>query len=92
MREMVVAEYVTVDGIMEETAWTGPYFNEEAARAQLDLLRASEALLLERVTYQGFAAVWPSMTDEAGFADGMNGLPPSWFRRLWKGPSGTTRR
>jgi dihydrofolate reductase len=32
-------------------------------------------LLLGRVTYQGFAAAWPSMKDDAGFADKMNGMP-----------------
>jgi dihydrofolate reductase len=31
-------------------------------------------LLLGRVTYDGFAAAWPSMTDEAGFADQMNSI------------------
>ncbi|MGH8861614.1 MAG: dihydrofolate reductase family protein, partial [Jatrophihabitantaceae bacterium] len=31
--------------------------------------------LLGRVTYEGFAAAWPEMTDESGFADRMNGLP-----------------
>jgi dihydrofolate reductase len=36
---------------------------------------AGDALLLGRVTYERFAAAWPSMTDEAGFADRMNNLP-----------------
>ena len=35
----------------------------------------SDAHLLGRVTYQGFAAAWPSRTDEQGFADRMNSLP-----------------
>ena len=60
---------------MEEPAWTAPYFNEEVAKFQSDLLFESEALLLGRVTYQGFAAAWPSMTDEEGFADKMNSIP-----------------
>ncbi len=75
MRKLVVAEYVSLDGVMEEPSWTGPYFNEEVAKFQFDLLFASDALLLGRVTYQGFAAAWPSMTDEEGFADRMNSLP-----------------
>ena len=75
MRRIVAAEYVSLDGVMEEPAWTGPYFDEELGKAQLDLLFASDALLLGRVTYEGFAAAWPSMTDEQGFADRMNGLP-----------------
>jgi dihydrofolate reductase len=36
---------------------------------------AAGALLLGRVTYEGFAAAWPSMNDDAGFADRMNGMP-----------------
>ena len=75
MRKLVVAEYVSLDGVMEEPSWTGPYFNEDVARFQFELLFASDALLLGRVTYQGFAAAWPSMTDEEGFVDRMNGLP-----------------
>jgi dihydrofolate reductase len=38
-------------------------------------LRAAEALLLGRVTYEGFAEAWPNMTDEAGYADKMNAMP-----------------
>ncbi|MEE6449430.1 dihydrofolate reductase family protein [Gottfriedia acidiceleris] len=52
-----------------------PYFNEEVGKFQNDLLFTSEILLLGRVTYQGFAAAWPSMTDEDGFADKMNSMP-----------------
>jgi dihydrofolate reductase len=40
-----------------------------------DQLFKSDALLLGRLTYQGFAASWPSITDEEGFADRMNSLP-----------------
>ena len=71
MRKIVVSMYMSLDGVMEEPAWTMPYFNEEVAKFQSDLLFDSEALLLGRVTYEGFAAAWPSMTDEEGFADKM---------------------
>ncbi|AQU77119.1 dihydrofolate reductase family protein [Priestia megaterium] len=75
MRKIVVSMYMSLDGVMEEPAWTMPYFNEEVAKFQSDLLFDSEALLLGRVTYEGFAAAWPSMTDEEGFADKMNSMP-----------------
>src|SRR5258708_18467927 len=55
--------------------WSFLYWNEEAAQYKFDELFASGALLLGRVTYQIFAAAWPSMKDEKGFADRMNGLP-----------------
>jgi dihydrofolate reductase len=49
--------------------------SEEIAQFKQNDLFASDALLMGRVTYQGHAAAWPSMTDEAGFADRMNSLP-----------------
>ncbi len=75
MRKVVVTMFVSLDGVMEEPAWTMPYWNDEIAKFKLDELFATDAHLLGRVTYQGFAAAWPSRTDEAGFADRMNSLP-----------------
>jgi dihydrofolate reductase len=84
MRKVIVSEFVTLDGVMEDPGgaekfeyggWTMPYWNEEIGKVKFDELFASDALLLGRVTYQGFAAAWPGRTDEAGFADKMNGLP-----------------
>lgn len=76
MRKIVATEFVTLDGVMEEPSeWSFQFRNEEAAKFKFDELFTSDALLLGRVTYQGFAAAWPSMTDEQGFADRMNSLP-----------------
>ena len=76
MRRIVVSEFVSLDGVMEAPdQWHFPFFNEEAGKYKDDELFASDALLLGRVTYEGFAAAWPSMTDEEGFADRMNGYP-----------------
>jgi dihydrofolate reductase len=55
--------------------WTMPFWSDEIGKFKFDELLASDALLLGRVTYQGFAAAWPSSTDEAGFAQRMNSLP-----------------
>ncbi len=74
MRKIVVAEFLSLDGVMEAPAWTAPYWNDEIAKFKYDELFASDVLLLGRVTYQGFAAAWPS-SDEGDFADRMNGLP-----------------
>jgi len=46
---------------------------EEGDRFKLDETLQSEALLLGRVTYQGFAEAWPSRTGE--FADKFNSMP-----------------
>jgi dihydrofolate reductase len=75
MSTVVAVEYLSLDGIMDEPAWSGPYFNEEVQNFQLNNLMGSDALLLGRVTYEGFKSAWPTMTDEAGFADKMNGMP-----------------
>jgi len=75
MRKVVVTEFLTLDGVMEAPEkWTSPFGNAEIAKYKSDELFASDTLL-GRVTYQGFAAAWPSRTDESGFADRMNSLP-----------------
>jgi dihydrofolate reductase len=84
MRRLIVSEFVTLDGVMEgpggdggfkHAGWSMRYWDAGIAKFKLEELRAADALLLGRVTYQGFAAAWPSVTDEEGFADRMNGLP-----------------
>ncbi len=76
MRKVVVSEYVTLDGVMEAPdKWSFQFWTDEGASFKFDELFASGALLLGRVTYQGFAAAWPSMKDEEGFADRMNNIP-----------------
>ncbi|MBO0847782.1 MAG: dihydrofolate reductase family protein [Nocardioides sp.] len=73
---LVATEYLTVDGIFEEPGhWSRPYFGEEAQQFKLEELHATDALLLGRVTYEGFAAAWPTMSDPVGFADKMNTMP-----------------
>ena len=74
--KIVVTEFITLDGVVEAPhEWSFPYWTEETAKFKLAELRAADAHLLGRVTYEGFAAAWPTMTDEEGFADRMNGLP-----------------
>ena len=85
MRKIVVTEFVTLGGVMEDPGgaekskhggWAFQFDRgPEGDKFKFDELFASDALLLGRVTYQGFAAAWPSMKDEAGFADRMNNLP-----------------
>ena len=64
MRKIVVTEFMALDGVVEEPAWTFPYWNDEVAKFKGEESSASDALLLGRVTYQGFAAAWPESTDE----------------------------
>ena len=48
---------------------------DDGDRFKLDEVMGSDALLLGRKTYEGFAAAWPGRTDEAGFADKFNSMP-----------------
>jgi dihydrofolate reductase len=76
VRKLVVTMYVTLDGVMEApNKWSFQNWNSETQQFKFDELFASDALLLGRVTYEGFSAAWPAMKDELGFADRMNSMP-----------------
>jgi dihydrofolate reductase len=85
MRKIVVSEFVTLDGIMDDpggaegTAHGGWSFkfgrSDDQQKFKSDELFASGALLLGRVTYQGFAAAWPTMPGTGAFGERMNSLP-----------------
>lgn len=73
---LVATEYTSLDGIFEEPGhWSSPFFNEEAAAFKWEELRAADALLLGRRTYDGFAAAWPAMEGTGEFGVRMNSLP-----------------
>jgi dihydrofolate reductase len=83
MGRIVVSQFVTVDGVVEDPggsehrpfgAWAFKFQRgDDGDRFKLDEVMAAEALLLGRVTYEGFAAAWPSR--EGDFADKFNGMP-----------------
>jgi dihydrofolate reductase len=85
MGRIVVTEFVSLDGVIEapgggedyrHAGWTFEIDRgEEGDRFKLDELREAEAQLLGRATYEGFAAAWPTIEDEAGFAEKMNAMP-----------------
>ena len=85
MGKLVVTEFVSLDGVFEDPGgaegfehggWSFEFDRgEDGDKFKLDELLASDAQLLGRVTYQGFAKAWPSITDEAGFAEKMNSMP-----------------
>jgi dihydrofolate reductase len=64
MRKVVVTEFMSLDGVMEEPRWTFKYWNDEIAKFKGEESSASDALLLGRVSYEGFAAAWPESKDE----------------------------
>jgi dihydrofolate reductase len=83
--KIVVTEFVSLDGVIEapgggedyrHAGWTFEIERgQEGDRFKLEELQEAEAQLLGRVTYEGFAAAWPQMEDEAGFATKMNAMP-----------------
>jgi dihydrofolate reductase len=76
MGKIVAVEYTTLDGVFEEPAWSGPYFNEELSSWQAANLQEADALLLGRKTYEGFKAAWPQMEEATGdFGVRMNSMP-----------------
>jgi len=84
MRKVVVSEFVSLDGVMEDPGgaegfehggWVFQFERgPEGDRFKLDEVLEADAMLLGRVTYQGFAEAWPSRTDDQGFADKMNSM------------------
>jgi dihydrofolate reductase len=75
MRKIKLAMYVSVDGVVENPAWTAPFWDDELSELQKDYLFASDALLLGRVTYEGFAAAWPTMEGTGEYGEKMNSMP-----------------
>ena len=83
MGRIVVTEFVSLDGVMEAPGGGEAYRHggwtfeiergDEGDKFKLDEALSAEALLLGRVTYEGFAQAWPSREGE--FADKFNTMP-----------------
>jgi len=72
MRKLIVTEFLSLDGVMENPGWTFKYWNDETAAFKGAETLSSDALLLGRVTYEGFAAAWPGREDDG--AEFFNGV------------------
>lgn len=68
MRELIVTEFVSLDGVMEapggeagyaHAGWVGPYFSDELGAYKLEEQLAADVLLLGRKTYESFYGAWP---------------------------------
>lgn len=82
MRTLIVSEFVTLDGVMEapggepthpHSGWVFDFMSPEQEQYKLTETLDAEALLLGRVTYEGFSAAWPERG--GAFADKMNAMP-----------------
>jgi dihydrofolate reductase len=83
MRKIVVTEFISLDGVIEDPGgaegyqhggWTFQFNDDEGMAFKLQETFDHDAQLLGRVTYEGFAKAWPDMKDDAGFADKMNSM------------------
>ncbi len=74
MRSLTVTEFLSLDGVMENPAWTFPYWNDETAQFKGEETTPNDVLLLGRVTYEGFAAAWPQRGNEDPGAAYFNGV------------------
>ncbi len=73
---LVATEYVSLDGVFEEPGeWSFPFFSEEAAQFKFAELNETDAQLLGRKTYEGFAKAWPTMEGTGDFGVKMNTMP-----------------
>lgn len=79
MRELIVSEFVTLDGVMEapggegthpHQAWVVDYLCPEQGQYKLEEALAADTLLIGRVTYETFVGAWPERTGE--LADQLN--------------------
>jgi dihydrofolate reductase len=86
MRKVIVQTQVSLDGVQENPhLFVFDYSNEETLNHVKANLFQSDALLMGRVTYQGFAAVWPTRTGDE-FSDRINSLPKYVASRTLKEP------
>jgi dihydrofolate reductase len=84
MGKVAVSTFVRLDEVMQDPGgvgefdrggWQIRFFDDRAGAIAKEGLFAADALPLGRITYEHFAAAWPEMTDEEGFADRMNSIP-----------------
>ncbi len=85
MGKLVVSEFVSLDGVMEDPGgaegtpnggWTFRFPAPEGQQYKFEELQASDVQLLGRVTYEEFAGAWPAMREAAGeFGEKMNAMP-----------------
>jgi len=85
MRRVVITEFISVDGVIEDPGgsenfdrggWAFQFERgEDGDKFKLDELFEFDGQLLGRVTYEGFAAAWPERDDPMGFAERMNSMP-----------------
>lgn len=84
MRRLVVTEFITLDGVIEDPGgsegtkhggWGRKFSSNDTMKLKFEELFEADVQLLGRVTYDGFASAWPTMQGTGEFGERMNGMP-----------------
>ena len=76
MRKLKLAMYVSVDGVVEKPAWTGPFWNDQLSQLQERLSVHKRRPAPGTRHLDGFAVAWPTMEESTGeFGKKMNAMP-----------------
>jgi dihydrofolate reductase len=75
MGKITVTSFITLDNVVEDPhLWSGAFQSDDTGKLNLDVLNDADAMLLGRVTYEGFAAAWPSRSGDP-YSDKFNAMP-----------------
>ena len=75
MGKLTVTSFITLDNVVEDPhLWSGDFQSEDTGELNGAVLADADGLLLGRVTYEGFAAAWPSRSGDP-FSDKFNSMP-----------------
>lgn len=93
MRNLIATLFVSVDGYAtgrnpDDMDWVINYQGPETMQRTLDAMRDNDLMVMGRVTYEIFAAYWPTATpeEEGDFTDVMNSTPKVVFSRTLAEP------
>lgn len=76
MRKIIVSTMTTLNGVIENPQlWSFDFMNDEVMKFAYDQLFASDALIMGRLTYEGFSQAWSARAGADAFADRINALP-----------------
>ncbi len=75
MGKLTVTSFITLDNVVEDPhLWSGDFQSEDTGELNGNVLADADGLLLGRLTYEGFAAAWPSRSGDP-FSDKFNSMP-----------------
>ena len=75
MGKLTVSSFITLDNVVEDPhLWSGQFQSDDTGELNGAVLAEADAMLLGRVTYEGFAAAWPSRSGDQ-FSDKFNAMP-----------------